>query len=144
MTDHCLCVILLYVPYNDLNIVQHRLSSFRCIVVCIFTCIGIVNSHASCFMRDEVKFNAASSCTRAAEVNASNIVSLRVRSFNKRPSKGSRPATCDNTFDTGHIEHNFGCGGRNSKMPFIKRETKGRLPSCLPSKGSCNCKIHAL
>ena len=95
-------------------------------------------------MRAEVNFNAASACARAAEVNASNIVSLRIRSFNERLSEGSRPAKCDNTFDTGHIEHSFGCGGRNSKMPFIKRETKGRLPSCLPSIGSCNCEIHAL
>ena len=71
-------------------------------------------------MRAEVKFNAASSCACAAEVHASNIVSLRVRSFNESPSKGSKPAKCDNTFDTGHIEHNFGCGGRTNIILVVE------------------------
>jgi hypothetical protein len=38
----------------------------------------------------------------------------------------------------------MGVAGRSWKIPFMKRDTRGMLPSCKPSTGSCICEIHAL
>jgi hypothetical protein len=95
-------------------------------------------------MSAQDKSSAASSCARAAVVNARRTVSFNVRAFNERLAKGSCLATHDNTVETGHTEHNFACGGRNSKIPFMKQETNGMLPICVPSTGSWYREIQAL
>jgi hypothetical protein len=53
------------------------------------TCIGIVNLHVSGFMSAQDKSSAASSCARAAVVNARRTVSFNVIAFNERLAKGS-------------------------------------------------------
>ena len=69
------------------------------------------------------------STSRSEDVSAKRTVVLKVKSFSDKHSTGGISFKCCNTVSTDQVVHTLGVGGRSSNIPFIKRDTTGRVPS---------------
>ena len=91
-----------------------------------------------------VTVKCCKSWDRAAEVKANRIVNLRLNVLKGSFSIGSKADKCLRTGPTDQVEQDLGVVGFNWKIPFMNRDTTGRLPSCCPTTGSCTWEIQAL
>ena len=86
-------------------------------------------------MQDCWTERAVKSLTRLPEASANSKAVLRDRCFKSMDSRGSKGALerPSKTVTKSHLGKKRRDGGRNLRAPFMKRMTRGKLPTGLPS-----------